>query len=55
MQDTNIKILSISGALVTEFSSPGGRTAYWDGKDDNGDLVSTGVYIIVAFDQKEMM
>ena len=38
VQDTNIKILSISGALITEFSSPGGRTAYWDGKDDNGDL-----------------
>jgi len=49
VQDTNIKILSISGALITEFSSPGGRTAYWDGKDDNGDLVSTGVYLIVAY------
>lgn len=49
VQDTNIKILSISGALVTEFSSPGGRTAYWDGTDDNGDLVSTGVYLIVAY------
>jgi hypothetical protein len=49
VQDTNIKILTISGALITEFSSPGGRTAYWDGKDENGDLVSTGVYIIVAY------
>jgi hypothetical protein len=36
--------------LVAEFSSPGGRIAYWDGKDNNGELVSTGVYIIVAFD-----
>jgi len=50
IRDTDIKILTINGALVTEFSSPGGRTAYWDGKDDNGELVSTGVYIIVAFD-----
>jgi ligand-binding sensor domain-containing protein len=49
VQDTNIKILSISGELITEFSSPGGRTAYWDGKDGNGDLVSTGVYLIVAY------
>jgi len=49
VQDTNIKILTISGKLVTEFSSPGGRTAYWDGRDDNGDLVSTGVYLIVAY------
>jgi hypothetical protein len=50
IRDTDIKILTIDGTLVTEFSSPGGRTAYWDGKDDNGGLVSTGVYIIVAFD-----
>ncbi|NWG28554.1 MAG: hypothetical protein HXY48_08480, partial [Ignavibacteriaceae bacterium] len=50
IRDTNIKILTIDGMLVTEFSSPGGRTAYWDGKDENGELVSTGVYIIVAFD-----
>jgi hypothetical protein len=49
VQDTNIKILTISGRLITEFSSPGGRTAYWDGRDDNGDLVSTGVYLIVAY------
>ena len=49
MQDSNIKILTIDGRLVTEFSSPGGRTAYWDGRDDNGDLVSTGVYLIVAY------
>jgi len=49
VQDTNIKILSISGELIAEFSSPGGRTAYWDGKDGNGDLVSTGVYLIVAY------
>ena len=50
IRDTEIKILTIDGTLVTEFSSPGGRTAYWDGKNDNGELVSTGVYIIVAFD-----
>ena len=50
IRDTDIKILSVSGTLITEFSSPGGRTAYWDGKDDKGELVSTGVYIIVAFD-----
>ncbi|HEY6625476.1 MAG TPA: two-component regulator propeller domain-containing protein, partial [Ignavibacteriaceae bacterium] len=50
IRDTDIKILTIDGTLVTEFSSPGGRTAYWDGKDDNDEFVSTGVYIIVAFD-----
>jgi hypothetical protein len=50
IRDTQIKILTIDGQLVTEFSSPGGFEATWDGKDDNGDFVSTGVYIIVAFD-----
>jgi ligand-binding sensor domain-containing protein len=48
--DTDIKILTISGELVTEFTSPGGRIAFWNGKDDNGDFVSSGVYIIVAYD-----
>jgi hypothetical protein len=52
IRDSEIKILSISGTLVTQFFSPGGRTAYWDGKDDEGEFVNTGVYLIVAFDQE---
>jgi flagellar hook assembly protein FlgD len=50
--DSEIKVLTINGTLVTQFFSPGGRTAYWDGKDDNGELVSTGIYLIVAFDSE---
>jgi hypothetical protein len=50
IRDTDIKILTVSGNLVTEFSSPGGRTAQWDGTDDNGKLVSSGIYLVVAFD-----
>ncbi len=52
IKDCDIKILSITGKLVTEFSSPGGRTAYWDGTDQQGNIVNSGVYIIVAFDQE---
>lgn len=52
IRDTEIKILAIDGTLVSQFFSPGGRTAYWDGKDKNGELVNTGVYIIVAFDSE---
>jgi ligand-binding sensor domain-containing protein len=52
IRDTEIKILSISGTLVNQFFSPGGRTAYWDGKNDKGEFVNTGVYLIVAFDQE---
>ncbi len=50
VRDCNIKILSVSGKLISEFSTPGGRVGYWDGRDDNGNLVNSGVYIIVAFD-----
>jgi len=49
--NTDIKILTISGSLVKEFTSPGGRIAFWDGRDAKGSLVSSGIYIIVAYDQ----
>jgi len=52
IRDTDIKILSISGKLVKEYSSPGGRVAVWDGRDDFGKLVPSGIYFIVAFDKE---
>ena len=51
IRDTELKILTIDGRVVSQFFSPGGRTAYWDGRDDNGNLVNSGVYLIVAFDR----
>jgi len=50
IRDTDIKVLNLNGSLVTEFSSPGGRTAFWDGTNLEGELVNSGIYIIVAFD-----
>ncbi|HZW40534.1 MAG TPA: two-component regulator propeller domain-containing protein [Ignavibacteriaceae bacterium] len=52
IRETDIKILSITGKLIKEFSSPGGRIAFWDGKDESGNFVSSGVYLIVAFDKE---
>ena len=52
IKDSDIKILNIEGRLVREFSSPGGRVAYWDGKNDNGNFVASGIYFVVAFDQE---
>ena len=52
IRDTDIKILTISGKLVKEFSSPGGRIAIWDGTDDFGELVASGIYFIIAFDKE---
>jgi len=47
-RDSNIKILTVDGRLVREFASPGGRIAFWDGHDNAGALVPSGVYFIVA-------
>jgi ligand-binding sensor domain-containing protein len=52
IRDTDIKILSITGKMITTFSSPGGRKAYWDGKDINGAPVNTGIYLIIAYDKE---
>ncbi len=50
--ESEIKILTIDGKLVKEFSSPGGKIAQWDGKDYTGAYVSSGIYLIVAFDEE---
>jgi ligand-binding sensor domain-containing protein len=51
IRNSSIKIISISGRLIKEFDSAGGRVAFWDGTDQNGNLVSSGIYLIVAYDQ----
>ncbi len=43
-----IKVLSVSGDLVAEIATPGGRVGFWDGRTSNGDYAPTGVYFIVA-------
>jgi len=44
VKDSNVKITTISGKLVYETRSLGGR-AYWNGRNFNGEKVKTGVYI----------
>jgi ligand-binding sensor domain-containing protein len=51
VKDSEIKIISSSGNLVRKLETPGGRVAYWDGRDDNRELVNSGVYLIVASDK----
>jgi len=51
VKSSGIKIFSISGNLVRELTTPGGRVGYWDGRDNAGNIVSTGIYILVAFDE----
>jgi len=50
-QNSSLKILSIDGHLVKQVNTPGGRVGYWDGTDAGGNLVSSGVYLIVAFSE----
>ncbi len=52
IKDSQIKILTLSGKLIKEIESPGGRIAFWDGKDESGKFVSSGVYFIVAYDNE---
>ncbi|QQS37107.1 MAG: hypothetical protein IPM56_03900 [Ignavibacteriales bacterium] len=52
IRDCDIKILSISGKLIREFVTAGGRIANWDGRDEFGNFVPSGVYLIVAYDQE---
>jgi ligand-binding sensor domain-containing protein len=50
--DSDIKIVSITGKLISEFSSPGGNVAFWNGKDMDGNFVSSGIYLVIAFDKE---
>ncbi len=47
--NSSLKVLTIDGRLVREVKTPGGRVGFWDGRDDGGNLVASGVYIIVGF------
>ncbi|MCG8580579.1 MAG: T9SS type A sorting domain-containing protein [Bacteroidales bacterium] len=45
MQNSIVKITTVSGKLVHETTSLGGN-AYWDGTNFNGEKVKTGVYLV---------
>jgi len=52
IKNSSVKVLSVTGKLVKEFVTPGGKVAFWDGKDESGNFVSSGIYIIVAYDEE---
>jgi len=52
IKNSYIKILDISGNLIKNIKTPGGRIAVWDGTDLNGNLVASGIYIVVAYDEE---
>ena len=44
---SDLKVTDISGNLVTSITSNGGR-AVWNGKNQDGERVSTGIYLVFA-------
>jgi ligand-binding sensor domain-containing protein len=46
---SSIKIISTEGTLIMEFKAQGGGRAFWNGRDLHGDVVSSGIYFVVAF------
>ena len=52
VKNSTIKIFSISGDLIKKLETPGGRITFWDGKDENGKFVSSGIYLLVAYDEE---
>lgn len=51
VRNASVRILSVNGRLVRSFESPGGRIAYWNGMDDAGRQVASGVYIVVGISE----
>ncbi len=51
IKNTSVRIFTIAGELIQDFKSPGGRVAFWDGKDLTGKYVPTGIYLIFAYDE----
>jgi len=51
VENSTVKVLSIDGRLVREVKTPGGRIGFWDGKDLDGQDVSSGIYLIAAFSE----
>lgn len=49
VSNSTVKILAVNGTLVAEFPAQGGGRAFWDGRDRRGNVVQTGIYVVVAF------
>jgi len=51
LDESVVKITDVAGNLVYKTTSNGGR-ATWNGKNRNGERVSTGVYLIFCADRQ---
>jgi ligand-binding sensor domain-containing protein len=51
VENSSIRILTVDGRLVRALTTPGGRVGFWDGRDDDGRTVPSGIYLVVAFSE----
>ncbi|MGA9115470.1 MAG: two-component regulator propeller domain-containing protein [Bacteroidota bacterium] len=49
--NSGLKVLTVDGRVLRTLATPGGSRGFWDGRDSGGNLVPTGVYLIVAFSE----
>ena len=52
--NSSLKIMTLNGMLLRSISNSevNGYQAYWDGRDEKGQLVGSGVYLITVYDNK---
>ena len=48
MNLTTVTILSIDGRIVRRLIGTGQTTITWDGRNTQGELLSSGIYLILA-------
>ncbi len=51
VRSSSIKILTVGGSLVREIQTEGSGEECWDGKDEKGNYVASGIYIVIAFSE----
>ncbi len=47
--NSELKIVAVDGTLVRTLKTPGGLIGTWDGLDNSGSPVASGIYLIVAY------
>ncbi|PID57940.1 MAG: hypothetical protein CR986_08460 [Ignavibacteriae bacterium] len=49
VEDSQIKILDVTGKVIDEFIALGGKKTNWNCKTSEGEMIATGIYVIVAY------
>lgn len=49
---STVKLFTVSGHEVKAFAADSNGNAFWDRKNDSGDLVASGIYLFVITDSR---